>query len=276
MMNVRAVATLLAGVVLAGTAVYLVNQQLNTGPEKVAVAAEPPFEVANLVVAATDLEFGNRIDREHLRETPWPADSMPEGAFSTIDELLGDGSEERVALKPVIKGEPVLATKVSGFGGRATLSALLPDNKRAFSIRVNDVSGVGGFLLPGDRVDILLTRTLGDRGGREDQVTDIILQNITVRGIDQIASEDQNKPVVVRTATVEVTPEEAQKLALATQVGKLSLALRNMKTAQEEKVGTIRVGDLVRGTKKAPTRIESQPKVRVRRGSELTTEEVRG
>jgi pilus assembly protein CpaB len=274
-MNVRALATFAAGVVLAGTAVYLVNQRLNNESQTVA-ETKAPFETVTIMVATNDLEFGNRIDPTLVKETPWPADSMPEGAFSTLEELLGDGSEGRVVLKPISKGEPLLKSKVSGFGGRATLSAVLPDSKRAFSIRVNDVSGVGGFLVPGDRVDILLTRSPGDRRDRDDQVSDVILQNITVRGIDQIADEDQNKPVVVRTVTVEVTPGQAQKLALAMQVGNLSLALRNTQTVEQQKLTTVSVGDLVHNAPKAKRTIASRPKVRVRRGSDLTTEEVRG
>ena len=117
--------------------------------------------------------------------------------------------------------------------------------KRAVSIRVNDVSGVAGFLLPGDRVDVLLTRQLGT-GGTKDLATDVILQNVVVLAIDQLTDEQREKPQVARTATVEVAPDEAQKLALAMQVGNLSLALRNVVTVDPVATDRVRVSDLVR------------------------------
>jgi pilus assembly protein CpaB len=138
----------------------------------------------------------------------------------------------------------VLADKVSGFGGRDTLGETLAPGKRAFSIRVNDVSGVAGFLLPGDRVDILLTRHLDD-GGNRDLATDVILQNVVVLAIDQLKDEQREQPQVARTATVEVAPEEAQKLALAMQVGNLSLALRNVVAVEPVATDRIGVSDLV-------------------------------
>jgi pilus assembly protein CpaB len=263
-MKARAVLTLLAGLGLAGFAVYAVHEQLQerTG----LVAAEPPFPVTTLVVAHTDLAYGDRLGPEHLREATWPQDALPAGGFTHIADLLGEDDERRVVLRSMTAGEPVLASKVSGFGGRATMSAALPDGKRAVAISINDVSGVAGFILPGDRVDILLTR-----GGRGDQVTDIILQNITVRGINQIADEERDRPTTARTATVEVTPEEAQKLALAQQVGSLSLALRQVGTVEQAETQTVRIQDLVPREAAGPTR--QTRTIRVRRGSSVSVEE---
>jgi pilus assembly protein CpaB len=241
-MNIRAAVTLGLGVVLAGLAVYAVNQKLNQSGREV-VVRETPFAVTPVVVAANTIAFGSHLDRTALRVASWPQKEVPEGAFKTVEEIIGDGKEPRVALRTMAAGEPVLPTKITGFGGRASMSTLLPEGKRAFTIRVNDVSGVAGFLLPGDRVDILLTRQV-ENGDREDQITDVILQNIVVRGIDQIADEDRNKPTVVRAITVEATPEEAQKLALAQQVGRLSLALRNVASVDTAVVRPVRVSDL--------------------------------
>lgn len=266
-MNVRALMTLLCGVGLASASVYFVHQKLGGGADTGLVAAEAPIVVGSVVVASTELTFGHRLRPEHLREAPWPADAMPEGSFQTIEALLGDGDEERIVLKAMSKSEPVLASKVSGFGARATLSTKLEDGKRAYSIRINDVSGVAGFLLPGDRVDVLLTRQLDNR---KDLVTDVILQNTVVLGIDQLADEEREKPRVARTATVEVTPQDAQKLALAMQVGTLSLALRNAGAAEEEKLRTVNVGDLVG----RPAPQAARPAVRVRRGGDVSTERV--
>lgn len=273
-MRTRPLITLTVGLLMASAAVYLVSQQMSgVRGAKESVAAEPPFEVGKIVVAANKLEFGNRIGREHLKTTLWPADSRPEGAFSSIDQILGNSSEDRVVLKDIARGEPVLADRISGFGGRASMSTRIPEGKRAFAIRVNAVSGVAGFLLPGDRVDVLLTRRQGARS-RQNQVTNVVLQDVMVRGIDQIADEDRNKPQVARTVTVEVTPDEAQKLALAMEVGSLSLALRNMHSAEKTTSRTIGVHDLAGRAAASPTR--SRPSVRVRRGLEVSTEHVRG
>lgn len=271
-MRMRALATFTVGIALAGVSVYAVHQRLNQGAAPQLEAAEPPFVVGSVVVATMDLDYGDRLRADHLREAAWPADDRPAGSFETIEELLGDAQQPRVVLRAIAKGEPILPSRVSGFGARATLSTKLGDDKRAFSIRINDVSGVAGFLLPGDRVDVLLTRQLDNR---KDRATDVILQNVVVLGIDQLADEDREKPRVARTATVEVTPEQAQKLALAQQVGSLSLALRNVGEAEEAKVRTVRIDDLVqseRRTRRGPAR----PSVRVRRGSEVQVEQLLG
>src|SRR5262249_49270154 len=128
--------------------------------------------------------------------------------------------------------EPLTQVKVSGFGAKPTMSRQVEMGKRAISIAINDVVGVAGFVLPGDRVDIMLTRHQGGTGAPLS--TEIFLQDITILGVDQLAEQAADKPIVARTATVEVTPEDAQKLILAQQAGSLSLALRSV-----EQVGPI-------------------------------------
>ncbi|MGH6896283.1 MAG: Flp pilus assembly protein CpaB [Geminicoccaceae bacterium] len=251
-MRARSLLTLLIGLVLAGAAVYYVDQRLTERDVVQVVAAEPAMALAVVVVARRDLARGDVLRADALKEMQWPANSVPVGAFASIEEILGDGSQERRARRSIVPGEPVLADKVSGFGGRDTLGETLSPGKRAFSIRVNDVSGVAGFLLPGDRIDILLTRQL-DNGGKKDLATDVILQNIVVLAIDQLKDEEREKPQVARTATVEVSPEEAQKLALAMQVGNLSLALRNVVAVEPVATDRIGVSDLVEEEARAPT-----------------------
>jgi pilus assembly protein CpaB len=243
-MRARSLLTLLIGILLAGVAVYFVDQRLNEREHIQVVAAEPPMPLAMVVVASRDLARGDLLRADALREIPWPADSVPEDAFHSVKEVIGDGTEERRARRSMVVGEPVLAAKVSGFGGRDTLGETLSPGKRAVSIRVNDVSGVAGFLLPGDRVDILLTRRLED-DGKKNPVTDVILQNVVVLAIDQLSDEQREKPQVARTATVEVDPAEAQKLALAMQVGNLSLALRNVVALEAVAADRVHVSDLV-------------------------------
>lgn len=276
-MNARPIITFAIGLIMATVAVFFVSDRLtNTEPvpEVKQAVAEPPFAVTKTLVAVTDLKFGNRIGREHIKEVLWPTESLPKDAFTKIDDLLGTDEEDRVVLKPITAGEPILANKISGFGERASMSTMIPEGKRAYAIRVNAVSGVAGFLLPGDRVDVLLTRSAGS--DRNNKITDVVLQNVVIRGIDQISDEDRNKPQVVRTVTVEVTPDETQKLALAMQVGTLSLALRNLQSSEQSVPRTIGISDLngdkkvvkKDGTVKTVTR-PKPPSVRVRRGSDI-------
>jgi pilus assembly protein CpaB len=138
-------------------------------------------------------------------------------------------------LSPIEANEPVLSWKVTGPGERATLSAVVDDGMRAMSVRINDVLGVAGFVLPGDRVDILLTRK---------SFTDILLQNVKVLAIDQIADERVEKPSLAKTATLEVNTIDAQKLTLAQTVGSLSLALRAAGSVEAAAPRRITMSDL--------------------------------
>jgi pilus assembly protein CpaB len=150
---------------------------------------------------------------------PWPDNALPVGAFGKIADLT---SSKRVVLMPIDTNEAVLAAKITGPGQRATLSAMLSDGMKAVTIRVNDVEGVAGFILPGDRVDILLTRT----GEKNNAVNDVVIQDVRVLAVDQLADQRAEKPSVVKAVTIEVDPTEGQKIALAATVGTLSLLLR--------------------------------------------------
>src|SRR3546814_748378 len=151
----------------------------------------------------------------------------------------------RVALRPIAVGEPILASKVSGEGGRATLASILPEELRAVTIPVNQVTGVGGFVRAGDVVDVLLTRQIpGDGAQREDKMTTVVLENVFVLAIDQIANESETEPKVGQTATVQTDIIGAQKLALAREIGSLSLALRNVENQAVGGTRTVTVSDL--------------------------------
>ena len=179
--------------------------------------AAPPAR--SIVVANKPLRFGDELTSAALREMPWPDNALPAGAFGKIADLT---SGKRVVLMPIDVNEAVLATKITGPGQRATLSAMLGDGMKAVTIRVNDVEGVAGFVLPGDRVDILLTRT----GEKNNAVNDVVIQDVRVLAVDQLADQRADKPSVVKAVTIEVDPTEGQKVALAATVGTLSLLLR--------------------------------------------------
>lgn len=268
----RSIYSLIIGIVFAGVALWLLFTQRN--PQETAEAAIPTIPTVQVLVATKDIPYGEKIEAESVAAIDWPETSVPKDAILTHAELLEGPDAPRIALRPFAAGEPYLKAKVSGFGERPILSRKVAEGMRAFSVRINDVSGVGGFILPGDHVDIMLTRQLD-----EGFATDVILQNVTVLGIDQMSSETTHEPLLGRSATFEVTPEQAQKLALATQVGSLSLALRNYATLQTEKTEQIEAGDLGEQkvapapVKKAPPR-DTSVYVNVRKGTEVEQEKV--
>ena len=152
-----------------------------------------------IVVAALPLKFGVEVTRQHLREIAWPEGSVPKGAFAKIDELL-DGKTRRVALAALEENEPVLKAKVTGPGQRGSLAAVIQQGMKAVTVRVNDINGVAGFVLPGERVDVLLVRNLE----RTEAYSDVLLQNVKVLAVDQLADESSDKPALVKAVTVEV------------------------------------------------------------------------
>ncbi len=220
-MLLRALLIITSGLGLAAGGVFATMQIL--GPQEPIAAAEPArVPTATVVVADVDMSFGVDVLDGMVRLQDWPRDLLPPGAFTSLDEVVGDADKGfRRTKRPIVAGEPLLAGKLSGFGEKVTIAHVIDPAKRAMSIRVDDVSGVGGFVTPGDRVDIVLTQ---QRDG--DDIATTILQDILVRATDQLADEDRNKPVVARTVTVELFPDEAQKLILAQQSGRLSLTLR--------------------------------------------------
>ena len=271
----RSITSLIVGIVLGVAAVVLMALYLRSARP----AAEASQAMGNIVVAAVDMPIGTEFKPEFIKVVQWPVASIPKDAFASSDEIFKGAARpgDRVSLKIVKVGEPILRTNVSGFGGRATMSREVARGMRAVAIRIDDVSGVAGFILPGDRVDVMLTRQIeGTAAGGSNLATDVILQNITVLGIDQLADQDRDKPVVGRTVTVEVTPDQAQKLALAQQAGTLGLALRNAETLDKQPISRVRVPDLYGEVKAPPKPVHHVAavgsSVRVRYGDEGVVE----
>ena len=231
---------LAAAVILGLVAVFIANSYLTSRERQLANSPEGMVRVA---VASLPLEYGGDVTPDKVKFVNYPAASLPPGTYRSMAELLPMG-KRRVALRPIQVNQPLLAADLSGEGQNASIAALLPDGMRAATVRINDVSGVAGFVKPNDTVDVLITRqAIGT--GREEQVTDVLLQNIRVIAMDQDAAGADGKPVLSRTATMEVTPVDAQKLALGQQLGQLSLVLR--KPGEEQnipQVDTVSLDDL--------------------------------
>jgi pilus assembly protein CpaB len=201
-------------------------------------ANKKPVATQTVVVAKQALRFGTELNASMLQEVPWPADARPNGAFTKINDIISGG--RRVVLAAIEANEPVLPLKITGPGQRATLSALVKPGMKAVTIRVNDVEGVGGFVLPGDHVDVVLTRQI-EKGSA---TTEIVLQNTRVLAVDQTADDRASKASVAKSVTLEVSTVEAQKVWLASSVGSLSLLLRKAGETAEMKTRKITLKDL--------------------------------
>jgi pilus assembly protein CpaB len=196
-------------------------------------AKAAPVAGSPVVVAKAPLKFGDRLDATKVEILKLPANAVPEGAFTTVAQVLAqDRGGPPVALTAIATREPLLPAKLSGPGARASVAAELTDGMRGYTIKVTDVTGVGGHALPGDRVDVVLTRDLTPDTSKHTYVSQIVIQKARVLAVDLNADPASNKPATPSTATIEVSIPDAQKLAVAADLGKLSLALR--KTGSDE------------------------------------------
>ena len=227
-------------VVFGLLAVFIAQVWLNNQASLRAKNVEPAKAIASqtVVVAKQPLRFGTELTAAMLQEVPWPSDALPNGAFAKVHDIMAGG--RRVVLAAIEANEPVLSLKITGPGQRATLSALVKPGMKAVTIRVNDVEGVGGFVLPGDHVDIVLTRQI-DKGSATTQV---VLQNTRVLAVDQTADERAQKAAVAKSVTLEVDTVDAQKLWLASSVGSLSLLLRKAGETAEVRTRKVTLEDL--------------------------------
>ena len=208
-----------------------------------------------------------------LKVVNYPPEGVPQGSFQSIDQVIVANGPTRVALREMVANEPIVATKVTGPGSRPNLAGQLTPGMRAVSLRTSDVSGVAGFVLPGDRIDILLTRTIE---GNPQPVVQALAENVLVLGLDQAAEAE--KPTVARAVTVEVTPDQAQTIQLAQSIGQVTLALRQTADEQPLVKRVTTVADLAgprpviarrAAAVAARPRPPELPQVRVTRGTEI-------
>ncbi|WP_256081702.1 Flp pilus assembly protein CpaB [Massilia sp. YIM B04103] len=216
MRNTRALIMMIVAIALAFLAVVMAAQWIN---------AQAAGSTSKVAVAQTDISLGARINPDMIRMVDWPASVTPPGAISDPKVLAS-----RVTRASIQRGEPLLESKLAPPGTQGGLSAVVAEGKRAMTVRVNDVIGVAGFALPGNFVDILVNtqeENLKAQGNREASISKIVLERILVLAVAQESSRDETKPKVVNAVTLELTPEQVEKLDLARSVGTLSLVLRN-------------------------------------------------
>lgn len=260
-MRLKSLLVVMLGMALAGLSIYASRELLQVQPATASVDPNQP-RLVSVVVAGQDIKFGDAIEARKLTTIQWPVDAVPPGTFKDFSMLVPqNGTEPRRAKRAMAQGELVLEGKVSEFGEKVTIVQALGRGTRAMAIKVTAQTAVGGFVTPGDHVDVLLTQ---GSGARLRAVT--ILQNIRIIGVDQKADELNDQANVAKTVTVEVTPEDGQKLALAQRAGTLSLSLRTLDAAVDEPLESIRLSDILR---EAPLEEEIEPQrtVRVRRAT---------
>ncbi|MGR3662185.1 MAG: Flp pilus assembly protein CpaB [Paracoccaceae bacterium] len=241
-MRIKSLMVTLIGVALAGGSVMFAKEYLNDtrNAANASINNTTQTEMSQIVVARDDINFGQPVSSQSLLVQAWPRDALPKGSFTEISQVVSvNVGEERRALTHLFAGDIILSSKLAAPGERVTLVQKLGENTRAVSISVNAVTAVGGFVTPGDHVDIVLTQNTGGqlRAGT-------ILQDIRVIGVDQQSQENTDQPTIARTVTVEVTADQGQRLALAQRAGQLSLTLRTLDRVENQTLELVELSDL--------------------------------
>jgi len=209
-----------------------------------------------VVVAATDLQVGTKLEDKDLREIKLPGSDLPPGFYQHKSDVLGRG-----IILPIAKGEFLLPNKLAAENAGAGLPSLIPPGMRAVSVRVNEVVSVAGFVVPGTRVDVLLT---GNPTGTQDPMTATVLENVEVLAAGQkLQRSPEGQPQMVPVITLLVSPDDAQKLTMASQNGRIQLTLRNPLDTTEENLAVLRDSSLYKNG--APVRDAQPPRIRAKR-----------
>lgn len=248
----RGLILVLLSLMMAVGAAVVANKWVN-GQLVTQASAAPNTQL--VVTAAISIPFATKVEARHLKLTEIPEGVLPTGAYTDLTDVEG-----KVSTTSIARGEVLVAERFAEHGRGSTLAALVAPNMRAVTVRVDDVIGVGGFLLPGNKVDVLAARR--DRNQRATSET--ILTNIKVLAVDQTAATEENEPVIVRAVTLEMTPKEAEKIVKARTEGTIQLTLRN---PEEEEIVPEAPKRVVRA--RAPVRRPTDTSVEIIRGTDV-------
>ncbi len=215
MVKRRGVLLIFISLLMAVGAAFVANEWVVA---RVMPDQQADIDSAQVVAAAMSIPFATKVEERHLKLVEMPEGLTPEGFFETVEDVLG-----KVSTTNISRGEILVTERFRVHSAGSTLAALVKENMRAVTVRVDDVVGVAGFLLPGNTVDVLASRKAANRRA----VTETILRNIKVLAVDQTASADDNEPVIVRAVTLEMLPKEAEELFRARTEGTIQLTLRN-------------------------------------------------
>ncbi len=272
---------LVLGLGLAGFAVYMAKTYIQSYQNALAQergARAPAFEIAQVYIAARPLQYGERVGPDDVKLVAYPAASLPAGVFQTEAELFPQGAEVlRTVLRTMEPNEAVMAIKLTAPGEDAGITNKLARGMRAFTIQVDSISGVSGFLRPGDSVDVYWTGNIGNGGMRTEgdstgDVTKLIQARVNLIAVDQSSNSDRAGASVARTVTVAVLPEQVAALAQAQSTGRLNLSLVG---AQDDTIAAAIEVDqrqllgLASAPVAAPTARSEVCTIRTRRGAEV-------
>jgi pilus assembly protein CpaB len=273
---------LLVGVGLAGFATYMARNYINQYQQALAAERQqhaPAMETVEVMVAARDLKYGEKLEKDAVKRVSYPKAALPEGVFTDVTALFPEEARDpREVLRSMVKGEVILTGKVTKPGEPAGIGSRLANGMRAFAIEVDAKSGVSGFLRPGDRVDVYWTGSVGrgeirTEGNSTGSVTKLIESRMPLVAVDQSADMDREEARIARTVTVAATPQQVAALAQAQSTGRLSLSLvgaLDESTAEVIEVDQNRLLGLQAAEAPMPMEEEKeQCMVRTRRGSEV-------
>jgi pilus assembly protein CpaB len=238
MARIRIFIVLSLALIAGGTFAFGTYNYMQAAP----TSSAPGLKTRSVLVAAADMDLGAELRREDLRAIQWPADAVPAGAFENPDDLVGRG-----LIQPVTQNEVLLPAKLASKEAGAGLPPIIPEGYRALSVRVNDVVGVAGYVLPGTRVDVLATVNPTQRP--EDVQSKVILTNVQVLTAGTKIERDEagGKPMAVSVVTLMVDPDQSERLTLASTEGKIQLALRNPMDKTAPVTGGVRPAALMAG-----------------------------
>lgn len=258
MFKTRTIVMLLFALLMGLGAAFLAKSWANTR-----LATPTESEGVQVVVAALQIPFGKKLEPTDVRLATMPENLVPPSAHTSIDEI-----QDTVAMGTIYPGEILMKEKIAPFNGGSALSAIISPTKRAVTVRVNDVIGVAGFLMPGNRVDVVSATPYKNRKYKSET----LLENVKVLAVDQTASPEKDKPVIVRAVTLELSPAEAEKLVQATQEGTVQLALRNpLDDSKKQKVAAKQTPQKA-STKRTGS---TSKRITVIRGTDVSTSRVK-
>jgi pilus assembly protein CpaB len=272
-MPLRTIATFAIAIVLGLIAVVLIQVYIGSS-HKAQVAQVQAGVGSPVVVASAPITRGVVITPQLLKVVNYPTGSVPQGAFTSPAQLTGGKDVQRIALRDLNPDEPVLASRVTSPGAKLSMATEIDPGMQAVTMSSDAIRGVAGFVFPNDRVDLLMSRTVGQSEKSQMGITQVIAENVRILGIDQSDDQEQNKPTVTKAITIEVTPEQAQALTLAQSIGSVSLALRHVQdTAPVGRLVTTAASFGFFAPPSEPKKVEGGPRgptVRITRGAETS------
>ncbi|TFL19019.1 Flp pilus assembly protein CpaB [Jannaschia formosa] len=254
---------LLIGLALAGFAIHTAQSRFAAYQNALAASENKIIPTARVFVASRSLRYGDELRESHVQEVEWPANHIPTGIFTSMEQIFPAGEGSRTVLRQIERNEPLLASKVTGPGQEAGIAATLTPGMRAFTISVDVNSGVSGFLRPGDRVDIYWT---GGSNGGGGGVTKLIEPNVQLIAIDQQTDEQRSDPTIARNVTIEALPSKVAKLVQAQATGRLTLTLVGVQDETESEAVEATLREVLGAEEQVANKVCT---TRQRRGAEV-------